>query len=82
MIDIVFISTSFGGNLDLCTRLFEKISKSMRSPCEASFSLHFEGSQVEVAVANSPKIILHQNLSSPQILNKCTFSTPEVSQIS
>ena len=82
IIDIIFISTSSDGNLDICTRLFEKILKSMRSPCKASFSFHFEGSQLEVAVANSPKIILHQNLSSPKILNKCTFSTPEVSQIS
>ena len=63
------------GNLDV-----GKVLKYMSALC-ARLPFHFEGSQVEVAVANSPKIILHQNLSSPKILNKCTFSTAEVLQI-
>ena len=63
------------GNVDV-----GKVLKYMSALC-ARLPFHFEGSQVEVAVANSPKIILHQNLSSPRILNKCTFSTAEVLQI-
>ena len=61
-------------------RRWESFEIHMSALC-VRLPFHFEGSQVEVAVANSQEIILHQNLSPPKILNKCTFSTAEVLQI-